>query len=490
MHNLIRRFKTMLRRIFMLILLSFSSLLFASEETNRVIDKMIAAYGGETLTSAKSITIDDKYKELYTGQGVSATFTEVYKHNVSLTIDYARKRKSLTAWENKERGNRLTKTIFDGSSGRTYNLLHQKFDESQRLSFDGVGSSIIRSHDTLLARLVWDNKGSAQFVGDSHYRNIPHEKVKIKLGSGPAFTLYINKANGLISKVTRPNSHYGELTYVFSNHKVTQGVTFAADLLFSVAGEPYRISISRKIAINPSLTRAFNEPEDFEARGETIDTSKMSVRKLGDGVYFAGQGHAYSLFIDAGSYFYGTGGNAGLKERFRALQKAEGYNKPLRYQIVTHHHSDHLSGMKDAADLGAKFITVADHISSVQASLVSPIPQDKYLIVNNKASYANGKVEVYDIPSTHSEHNLMVYVPSAKLMFTADHFSSDLKDNLPNVDKGTVVLRKAIQDLQLDVEKFLGAHGARILTNEELQMVANSYSGEQCPTGIKVCSSE
>lgn len=495
MCNLSLNFMKLAQGTLLLVLINFSSTLKADgsasqiEKTEKtIIDQMVKAYGGESLTRANSIAIHDNYKELYRDQGVNAGFTEIFKNNISLTIDYQRKRKSLTSWESKERGNRLTKTIFDGSTGRTYDLIHKKFNEDHNLSFASLGSSVIRSHDAALARFVWDNKNTAKSVGKTRYRNQPHEKLSIKMGAGPELILYINQQTGLISKVTRTNLRFGEITYVFTNHKTTQGVTFATDLQLNVAGEPYRISVSRKIEVNPSLKTAFNQPANFEATGETIDTSKMTVRQLGDGIYFAGQGHTYSLFIDAGTHFYATGGNAGLKDRFEAVKLESGIDKPLKYQVVTHHHSDHLSGMKDAAKLGASFITVAEHMASVQASLSKEVALNRFLLVDKKAIYANGTIEVYDIPSTHSRHNLMVYIPSQKLLFTADHFSTDLKSNLPNADKGTVALRKNIQELQLDVEKFLGAHGARILTNADFQVVVDSFAEEKCLGGMAICA--
>lgn len=488
MRSLHSYLKKLTQGILILVLINHNSVLLADDPQKAIITKLIKAYGAETLTTAKSLTINDKYKEIYTGQGASSNFTEVIKNNISLTIDYERKRKSLTAWESSGRGARLTKTILEGSKGRTYDLFNNQFDESNNLTFASLGSNIVRSHDTAIARLVWDSQQAIRYVGEAFYRNTAHNKLTLKTEAGPEITLYIDQKTGLISKVSRPTSNFGELTYAFSNYKVSQGVTFAGDLQVNIAGDPLIISVSRGIDINSSLEAAFTAPLNFDKRGETLDTSKMSVRTLAKNVYFAGQNHTFSLFFDAGEYFFAVGGNAGLKQRFAAVKKKTGVDKPLKYQIVTHHHSDHLRGMNDAAELGANFITVAEHSASVQASLHKKVNADRLLFVDKKAKYANGRVEIYDISSTHSEHNLLVYLPNIKLMFTADHFSTDLKTDLPNADKGTVILRKAIQDLQLDVETFLGAHGARILTNADLQAVADSYSVNQCPAGMTICT--
>ena len=219
-----------------------------------------------------------------------------------------------------------------------------------------------------------------------------------------------------------------------------------------------------------------------------MDTSKMSVRTLASGVYFAGKEHRFSLFVDVGAYFIGAGGSRGLKARFEAVKKKMGIEKPLKYQVVTHHHSDHIEGLSSITELGTNFITVGEHIASIQDSLPKKLSKDRFIIVKDNAKYANGLVEVYNMSSTHSDQNLLTYIPKVKLMFTADHFSTDLKTDLPNADKGTVILMDEINRLNLDIEKFLGAHGARILTMSDLKKVVGHYSEAKCPKGITVCN--
>lgn len=460
---------------------------FAGEKEDAILAKMAEAYGGETFTSATSITIRDDFKRLYWDQGAYPDFTEINKNNIEFTIDYKGKRKSLTAWEKSGRGTRLTKTVFDGEKGRIYDLYNKTFDDFGWLTYANAGAYYLRFHDTLLARLALSAADSVQFVGQSVHQGAAHDKLTVKTGNGPELTLHINQSTGLISKMTRMSSQAGEISYLFTSHKETDGVTYAADMQYSIAGQPEMISVARSIAVNPSLEHMFSEPQGFKPRGETIDTSDMTVRELTEGVYLAGQGYTFSLFVDTGEYFIGAGGNPGLAARFDAVQKHVGGEKPLRYQVVTHHHSDHIDGMKEVAELGTIFICTQDHMAPVQETFAAALPADRFLLVNGKTTVADGAVELYELASSHSAQNLLFYVPAAKVMFTADHFSSDLKTALPNADKGTVMLRKAIQKWQLDVERFTGAHGARVLTIADLHKVADSYSGGICPKDVSVC---
>lgn len=459
-----------------------------SAQEDAVIAKVVAAYGGKALINAENISIYNNAKRLYREQGQSAHFTEVFQRNVSFTIDFINRRKNLTEWESKERGDRLTQMVFDGSNGRSYDLYHHTYTENNGVNYSNLGSHIIRSHDTLLAHTVWHNKDSVTYVEEAMFRAEPHEKLLLVMGAGVELTLFINKNTGLISKMTRENDYVGQLTYVFSNYQKTDGVTYASDFQLNIAGEPEVISTSRNIKVNHSLESVFAKPQSFTKRGDIIDTSKMKVWVMDQGVYYVGQGHRFSLFIDSGKYFVAAGGNSGLKARFEALLKATSVDKPLKYQVVTHHHSDHLAGMNDAADLGAIFITVADHITALQNAISQPLPKNRFLLVNEKSEYGGGIAKIHYMSSTHSKHNLLLYAPRAKVMFTADHFSSDLKTELPNPDKGTVILRNEIMSKQLDIERFVGAHGARVLTLQDLHSVANSYRKKICPTGIIVCA--
>lgn len=460
---------------------------YAGEKENEIIARMSKAYGGERLSALKGITIYDNYKQLYIDQGVRADETEVFKNNIELTIDFEHNRKSLIEWESKERGTRLTQTIFDGEVTRIYDLYHKTFARNEQFQFSNLAAHIVRLHDTLLAKLAIQEQKTASYVGQSNYRNEIHDKLSINMTSNMALLLHVNRATGLISKMTRTHARLGEIASIFSNHKTTQGITYAADLQLNVAGNPELISVSRAIDVNPNLTHAFAAPTNFRKRGETIDSSQMTVKTLAPNVYFAGQGHAFSLFVDAGTHFIAVGGNRGLAARFAAVQSHANVNKPLKLQVVTHHHSDHLVSMEDARTLGAQFITVDKHVASIQKAVKQEIAQDRFILLDQYGSFAQGEVEIYDVPSTHSEHNLMVYVPKAKLMFVADHFSTDLKSGLPNVDKGTLVLWQAISKLKLDVTYLLGAHGSRILSYTDLEKVVQQDAQPPCPNGLTIC---
>ena len=460
---------------------------YAASNEVEILAKINNAYGGELLMQAKSVRILDKYKQFYSDQGISADFTEVFKYHIDLTIDFEQKRKSLTVWESKDRGNRLIQTIVDETDGTEYNVLHAQFEKNDAIQYKQLGSLSIQTHDTLLARLLLLHPEKTKRIENAYFRGVTHHKLSMSLEDWPELTLWIDSHTGLITKVSRPYRNGDKIEYVFSNYAQKQGVTFAKDFQLNIAGEPYRISTSKDIEINPLFPNVAGGAENYSKRGKTIDTRSMVVKSFSHGAYYVGQGHRFSLFYDAGDYFYGVGGNSQLKSRFEALQQYLNTNKPLKFQVATHHHSDHLEGMIDAYRLGATFITVDAHIPAIQKAIGSTIDKKRVVTVKQQSHFEQGNFQVFNIPSSHSNQNLMVYLPKSKLMFTADHFSSDLVSDLPNVDKGTVILHKAIKTLDIDVNKFVGAHGSRVLSKNELARVSASFKKELCPNNLRVC---
>lgn len=457
-----------------------------ASDVNKLVNDLVKAYGGSTLLEVSSLRIDDNYKALYTDQGVSAISTEVYKNNFTLLIDFKNKRKSLTSWEKKERGQRLTRQVFDGQQGRLEDLFHNTYRLNFGLNFENIGASLYRSHDTLLVYSLSNAKDTAQYLGESFYRGELHKKLSFEVIKDHPFILFINSKTDLITKMARvyPNRR---IEYIFTNHKKVDGIYYAADLQINIDGKPQIISVSREIQLNPPVNNAFALAPEMTKSPQAIDVSKMNVRELGEGVYFVGQGYTYSLFVDSGNDLLAVGGNHGLKHRYEALIQHIGVDKPLKYQVVTHHHSDHIDSMPDAAMLGANFILVSEHVNSVQNLFEQPLPATRFKTIEKRASLLNGLVEVIDMPSSHSAHNLIVHVPKAKVLFVADHFSTDLKQGLPPADKGTVILRDTVEKLALDAQFFLGAHGPRVLKRSELEIVADSYRDFPCPEGIKAC---
>lgn len=460
----------------------------AGEKEDKLIEQVVAAYGGDALTKAKSLRINDRYKILAVGQSASPDLMDIGFNNVSLTIDFENGRKSLRNWNKNRGGAFLNQAIFDGEKGHNINELAHTHAENANLSFATLGGGIVRTTDAALVRHMVDTADTAVAGDDAMYRGKAHKTITVKMEGSPDLTLFADAETGLISKMTRQNPQLGELSYIFSEYRSSDGVTYASDMNFLIAGQPNIVTTKRTIDVNPMVEENFKLPTGYSEQGATMDTSEMSVKKLADGIYYAGQNNGFSLFVDAGDHFVASGGYAALPARLDAVKAFAKVDKPLKQQIVTHHHTDHLGGMNEAAELGADFITVASNVAPVKAQIQSDIADARFTLVDGKASFAGGKVEVYDISTAHADHYMLVYVPSLKLVFSADHFSTALEEGLPAANNNMVTFRAAIERLDLDVDTFLGAHGPRPLTMADLRTATENYREASCPVGADICA--
>lgn len=460
----------------------------AGETEDAIVAKVVAAYGGDTLMSAKSITITDYGKSPWPGQNGSPGQPDFFRDNAELTINFEGKRKSMLSWRVSRTGKDLDIFVFDGEKGRIYDVLNARYSDEDWLNFESVGRSVVSASDTMIARSLPTAQDSLAYDGDASYRGALHHKLKVNAGTSAEYTLYINTQTGLISKRVRQHARVGEISHIFANHQKSSGVVFAQDMNFFVGGEARKISVDRNVEINPSLTDKFPDAADYTVWGEPVDTAEMLVREVGRGVYHAGKGRSFTLFVDAGEYFIASGGQDALKASFEALQAHLATNKPLKYFILTHHHGEHLGVLADVAELGATLVTVVDHLPTAQAALPTALPDAKVSLVDGKATFGEGAVRVFDIATAHAEHYLLVYVPAAKLVFGEDHFEAPYKTGQPRVHKDMVTFRDAVQALGVNVAVYLDGHGPRALSALELNTAVDAYKDVTCPVGYRICA--
>lgn len=452
-----------------------------------IITKVTQAYGGDTLKSAKSIVITDHNKRISTGQGESPNQPGFFRIDEVLTIDFKSKRKSLLSWRVSRTSKDLEKFIFDGQQGYIYDILNKKYAKEDWLTYTSTGGGIVLRSDTMIAHSLGDNIEVAHYEGEASYRGVLHYKLKVKINAGFKYTLFINKKSGYISKMVRQHPRAGEISYAFSNHTKSNDIVFAKDLNFTVGGQVKLVSVKRDIKINPLLKEAFSKPANYTAWGTLLDTSTLQVRKISENTYHVGSDRSFTLFVDAGDYFIASGGHQGLKDKLQAVNALQALDKPLKYMISTHHHSEHLPSLKEAANLGAKIVTVSEHLLAIQDGLSSDFNAEGIELVDGKLSLGNGAVDIYDIATMHADNYLLVYVPESKLVFAEDHFETQLKTAVPRVHKDMVIFREAMEALAIDVEKLVDGHSPRQLSITEFKEATDNYRNIRCPQGYSIC---
>lgn len=155
--------------------------------------------------------------------------------------------------------------------------------------------------------------------------------------------------------------------------------------------------------------------------------------------------------------------------------------KPVKFAVLTHHHSDHAGGARGYIAEGVPIVTTPGNRQIIERLASAPftVVRDALARNNRKPVFemVTGKkrvfgeegqrVELYDIgPSPHANEMLIAYLPKQKMLFQADLVLVNQDGTLPAASDSTVHLAEKIQQLGLDVEKIVGAHGRMLTMNE------------------------
>lgn len=472
--------------------LIFSSFtVFAGDIEDALIDKTVTAYGGEALLGLKTIRINDSYKSFREGQSRHPSEVDQVSYRTSTTIDFVNRRKSMQSVGGVYvQGLYVQQAFYDGNTGYRINPSAETATENPHASFARTDRGLSWRLDTALVKLLSESRADAAYKGDAVHRGKPQALLAFKAEGYPEFTLYIDKATGLLSKMTRPNGKPGSTySYVFSDYRQQDGFTYAADTYVMRGGKPESLTATRSLEFNTNIDDAYRFPSAYGAPAKMLDDSEMSVQQLAEGVYLAGKYGGFSVFIDAGDYLVASGGYPGLAERFDAVTSFTGHEKPLKYQIVTHHHDDHIGGLNEAAELGATFIAAEEHVEAIRAVVKADLADDRFLIASKDGTYADGLVRVVDISSWHANHNLVTYIPQAKIAFSADHFFSFAETKVPDPAEMYAEFKAAVDGYGLDIERFAAAHSPRVMTYDDLvHSSTGPFKKLGCPADWHYCA--
>ena len=192
--------------------------------------------------------------------------------------------------------------------------------------------------------------------------------------------------------------------------------------------------------------------------------------KLGDGVYLILGGYA-SLALEFKDYIVIVESPNSEDRALAIFAEAKRLipNKPIRYVMNTHPHSDHTGGLPALVAEGATIITQANNKEFFERALNTPRTllddvlaknpkRAKVETVDEKRVYSDGTrtVEFYHIyPAPHSNGLLIAYLPKEKVIFQGD-FS--VNPGQPANDHVRALV-PALEKLKLtDFDRYINVH--------------------------------
>jgi glyoxylase-like metal-dependent hydrolase (beta-lactamase superfamily II) len=296
-------------------------------------------------------------------------------------------------------------------------------------------------------------------------------------------------ADNLVQRVQTwvPNPVVGDLyvEFVYSNYRDVGGVMmprFHNHVDFDDGGTPNPSGGDHGFGLETVTAARVNVPDAAltvpeNVRTATVPAVAVQSQMLGQGLWLIAGGSHNSVLIEFRDYVAVI--EAPLNEARSLAVIAEVNrlvpNKPIRYLVNTHHHWDHLGGIRTYVHEGATVITHENNKPYYQEVLragtwnlepdrFSLFPPEEwsegYIFETVNQKYVLGDdtrtVELHTIQGLpHVTGMLVAYFPREKILVQADLFNSAATAANAN----SRALNNNLQRLRLDVQQIVGIHG-------------------------------
>lgn len=465
------------------------------------IDKTVEAYGGEALRQLKSLTLLDQTQQFSRGQSSNVwqgqTVTYLNQIHTTFTIDLEHRQREFKQVNRPLIGSHhapqpaITHHLFVNEQGYIVDHAQGTYRPVQSLLFKTVGANYETFSDLLVVRNMLANPTTAQWKDSVYIQDQPHDVLTIQADDDTAYTVYLNQQTGFLRRLLRLEQ--GELyTYDFLDHTKQNGIVYAQKLMVSHATAPVYITQQRTLRLNSVTPETIKLPRGLALAPtpQFVDATDLSLRELAPSVYFVGRDWSYTLFVDDGDGFISAGAwqmaieSQEWQQAYALLIKNTGKALPVKQHIVTHHHNDHLRGVPDILAQGASLVAPATAVDAIYDYLADASAQAPTIVpVTEPRLIAADKVLLFDVPTSHASHNLAVYLPDAKILFTEDVFGSSLQQGFHSPshwpENDTYVrlehLQQAVQAMGLEVEQYVSSHHMRVLSDTEIQKALAHY---------------
>ena len=220
-----------------------------------------------------------------------------------------------------------------------------------------------------------------------------------------------------------------------------------------------------------------------------IQPVRVESQRLGDGVWLVGGGSHHSVAVEFDDHVAVI--EAPLNEE-RSLAVIGEVNrlvpsKPIRFIVTTHHHWDHLGGLRTYVHEGATVITHDSNkpyyqevlragLWTLEPDRFSLYPPEEWsegyifetLSEKHVLADHTRTVELYNVQGlAHAAGMLMAYIPSEKIVVQADLY----RPQAQTPDASARTFHRNVQRLDLDVETIVGIHGSPVPMSQFAEFV-------------------
>ncbi len=271
---------------------------------------------------------------------------------------------------------------------------------------------------------------------------------------------------------------------VYSGYKDFGGVMFPSRMVQSQDGFPALDVTVASVTANPAVD--ITVPDNVKtAQAPPV---KVDSQKLADGVFYLTGGTHHSLAIEMRDHIVlvDTPNNEARALAVIAKTKEVIPNKPIRYVVTSHHHWDHLGGIRTAIDEGATIVTNQMNKAFIERAAKTPhtINPDRLAMSkkpvkiqtvgdHGQLTDGNRTIDLYLIAGNeHAADIYLIYLPKEKILAEADAFTPPANANqtvIVTAAPFAKALYDNIQTRHLDVQTIAPFHGGRTADVAEVQ---------------------
>lgn len=465
-------------------------------QARRVLDDAIEAHGGlEALRAIKDFTLKEKGKVYarFQSPGAEPPFSAGNSEE-TLVVDTERGYVFDDLKAANGGFNNWVQTVIKGTDGQTFDMWSKTATPIPNASVNNFRPQMRRLPPIVLLEAL-DRASTLRYLGEDEIGGRKQKVISVLRPDNQQLSLYFDAQTNLLTKYgylyADPIAGDSEIAQTYSGYRTVGKLKLPAGrALYNSGGVIQEVEYTELQINTKPAESVFAGPDGFEKlEAPPATPPPPAVVKIADDVYvlngLAGGTHN-AMFVAFNDYILVVEapenilyGNNSVQAIAKIKETVPG--KPIKYLVLTHHHSDHSGGFREYVAEGATIVTTASTKSELEKAAViesSLLPhmsaKNKMtieVVENKKRVFQDDKhlVEFYDVgPNPHANEILVAYLPKEKILFQADMLNPAANGTIPIAQDVTVSFSEKLQQLGLDVEKIYGVHG-RPATPQELK---------------------